>query len=81
MANDELRRVPPGKADTSWLDYVESGNMGGNAGITSRPYRDERFAYFKHFSCTLIELIKGSFVNECSFIHELRGTVVNNASN
>jgi hypothetical protein len=38
VANDELRRVPPGKADTSWLSSVEFGNMGGNAGITSRPF-------------------------------------------
>jgi len=38
VANDELRRVPPDKADTSWLDSIEFGNMGGNAGITSRPF-------------------------------------------
>jgi len=47
VANDELRRVPPDKADMSWQDPEGFGNMGGNAGITSRPFIGMGgFAYF-----------------------------------
>ncbi len=64
MANDELRRVPPGIVDMSW----QFCNLGGNAGITSRPFIGMRGLFI--FKCLVLLVVcvknnkRGSFYKD-----------------